>query len=286
MSPAARPRLIAYAGEPGAFAEDAVLAASATSTRVSLGSFREVFEAVAAGDGRRRRGPDRERHQRHGPRELRPAARARPRDPRRGRRAGRALPGGPARASGSTTSSASIRTSRRSGRRRRSCARGRGSSCRPTTPPAPARPSRIAASAAPRPSSRRGPPPCSASRSWPTGSATCRATGPGSWSWPGPAPVPPALRPTGDAPPDDARGRRPQRTRDAAGGPAGHRGARPEHAQARVAARAASGPGSTCSGSTSTGTSADPAMAAALAELAGGHHDAPRPRVVPGAPEG
>jgi prephenate dehydratase len=40
---------IAYAGEPGAFAEDAVLAAFGDVERISLGSFREVFEAVAAG---------------------------------------------------------------------------------------------------------------------------------------------------------------------------------------------------------------------------------------------
>ncbi len=37
----------AYAGEPGAFAEDAVLAAFGDVERISLGSFREVFEAVA-----------------------------------------------------------------------------------------------------------------------------------------------------------------------------------------------------------------------------------------------
>ena len=41
---------IAYAGEPGAFAEDAVLTAFGDIGRVSLGSFREVFEVVAAGD--------------------------------------------------------------------------------------------------------------------------------------------------------------------------------------------------------------------------------------------
>ena len=40
---------IAYAGEPGAFAEDAVLATFGDVGRVSLGSFREVFETVAAG---------------------------------------------------------------------------------------------------------------------------------------------------------------------------------------------------------------------------------------------
>ncbi len=40
---------IAYAGEPGAFAEDAVLAAFGDVARRPLGSFREVFEAVGAG---------------------------------------------------------------------------------------------------------------------------------------------------------------------------------------------------------------------------------------------
>jgi prephenate dehydratase len=39
---------IAYAGEPGAFAEDAVLAAFGDVERVSLGSFREVFSAVTS----------------------------------------------------------------------------------------------------------------------------------------------------------------------------------------------------------------------------------------------
>ena len=43
---------IAYAGEPGAFAEDAVIAAFGDVGRVPLGSFREVFETVAAGGAR------------------------------------------------------------------------------------------------------------------------------------------------------------------------------------------------------------------------------------------
>ena len=40
---------IAFAGEPGAFAEDAVLAGFGDAQRVAVGSFREVFEAVAGG---------------------------------------------------------------------------------------------------------------------------------------------------------------------------------------------------------------------------------------------
>jgi prephenate dehydratase len=42
-------RTIAYAGEPGAFAEDAVLAAVGDVARAPLSSFRAVFEAVSAG---------------------------------------------------------------------------------------------------------------------------------------------------------------------------------------------------------------------------------------------
>jgi prephenate dehydratase len=48
MPAAAAP--IAYAGEPGAFAEDAVLTAFGDVPRTPVGSFRAVFDAVTAGD--------------------------------------------------------------------------------------------------------------------------------------------------------------------------------------------------------------------------------------------
>jgi prephenate dehydratase len=41
---------VAYAGEPGAFAEDAVIAAFGDIERLPVGSFREVFERLARGD--------------------------------------------------------------------------------------------------------------------------------------------------------------------------------------------------------------------------------------------
>jgi prephenate dehydratase len=40
---------VAFAGEPGAFAEDAAIALFGNAPRTGLGSFREVFEAVAGG---------------------------------------------------------------------------------------------------------------------------------------------------------------------------------------------------------------------------------------------
>ena len=40
---------VAYAGEPGAFAEDAVIAAFGDVERVPVGGFRAVFETVVAG---------------------------------------------------------------------------------------------------------------------------------------------------------------------------------------------------------------------------------------------
>ncbi|HEX9549689.1 MAG TPA: prephenate dehydratase domain-containing protein [Candidatus Limnocylindrales bacterium] len=42
-------RPVAYAGEPGAFAEDAVLAAFGDVERLPVGSFRDVFDVVVAG---------------------------------------------------------------------------------------------------------------------------------------------------------------------------------------------------------------------------------------------
>ena len=41
---------VAYAGEPGAFAEDAVLAAFGDIARRSVGSFRDVFDVVSSGE--------------------------------------------------------------------------------------------------------------------------------------------------------------------------------------------------------------------------------------------
>jgi prephenate dehydratase len=47
--PADGPRPIAYAGEPGAFAEDAVLDAFGDLDRIALPSFRAVFDSVSSG---------------------------------------------------------------------------------------------------------------------------------------------------------------------------------------------------------------------------------------------
>ena len=118
---------IAYAGEPGAFAEDAVLAAFGDVARTPLGSFRAVFEAVATGDAAAGvvpienviGGTVRENYDLLLEHDLDdPSARSSCRSGCASRR----CPG-----SGSTTSSGSTRTSRRSARPRRSCGRGRGS---------------------------------------------------------------------------------------------------------------------------------------------------------------
>ena len=122
MTPGVAPRRIAYAGRARRLRRGRGPRRLRRRGADLGGCFREVFEAVATGDRGRRRRPDRERHQRHGPRELRPAARARPGDPGRGRRAGPASAWPRCRASASRTSSGSTRTSRRSARPRRSCA--------------------------------------------------------------------------------------------------------------------------------------------------------------------
>ena len=67
----------AYSGEPGAFAEDAVLAFDASAQPIPVPGFREVFEAVVAGQvaqrwlgraaHRARRGAHRERRPGHRP---------------------------------------------------------------------------------------------------------------------------------------------------------------------------------------------------------------------------
>jgi prephenate dehydratase len=44
--------VVAYAGEPGAFAEDAVIEAFGDVPRLPVGGFREVFEAVTRGEAR------------------------------------------------------------------------------------------------------------------------------------------------------------------------------------------------------------------------------------------
>ena len=180
--------------------------------------------------------PDRERHQRHGPRELRPAARARAGHPRRGRRPGPPLPRRAARASASRTSSGSTRTSRRSARPRRSCAR------RPwqllTTY------NTAGAGKAIADRGERGAAAVLSPRAAALFGLEILADEIG--DLPGnrtrflvlarPDAGPLALRPDRRAAPDDAGRRRPQRAGHAARGPAGHRRARPEHAQARIAA--------------------------------------------------
>jgi prephenate dehydratase len=51
MPPLGSTAAVVYAGEPGAFAEDAVIAAFGDVERNAVGSFRQVFEAVANGGG-------------------------------------------------------------------------------------------------------------------------------------------------------------------------------------------------------------------------------------------
>ena len=88
---------IAFAGEPGSFAEDAVLAAYPDAEARPVPLFEDVVRAVVRRPGGGRRAAHRERRRRRRPRGLRPAARQRGRRRRRGHRAGAALPGRAAR---------------------------------------------------------------------------------------------------------------------------------------------------------------------------------------------
>ena len=200
-----------------------------------VGSFRAVFEALAAGPADPAgvvpienvvNGTVRENYDLLLEHDLG--------DRRRGRRAGPAVASRRCPARASTTSSGSTRTSRPWARPRRSCGRGRGSSSRPTTLLAPANPSPSGASGGLRPCSRRVPQPCSDSRSSRTTSRTSRTTAPGSSSFRRPARISP--RPSTAVPADDARARGAQRAGHAPRGARGVRAPRPEHEQAGVPA--------------------------------------------------
>ena len=145
---------VAYAGEPGAFAEDAVIAAFGDIERTALGSFREVFEAVANG---------------RTPAGVVPIEN---------------VINGTVRENYDLLLEFDLQIRGEVVVPVRLClaAPGRGSCSRPTTRRAPARPSSNAASGPPRRSCRPGRLPCSGWRSSPTTSATWTATGPGSSS--------------------------------------------------------------------------------------------------------
>ena len=128
---------VAYTGEPGAFAEEAVLRFFAAPEAVALSSFRAVFEAVRDGEADAGVVPVESSLLGTHPREPRPAVGVRAADRGRGLRPGAARAAGAARARRSSRSSASTRSPRRSPRPTSSCARGRGASRRPTTRPAP-----------------------------------------------------------------------------------------------------------------------------------------------------
>ena len=231
---------IAYAGEPGAFAEDAVIAAFGDVPRVSLGSFREVFETVAGGDATAGvvpienviNGTVRENYDLLLEHDL--AIRGEVVVPVRLCLA--ALPG--QRLDDIERVYSHIQAL---GQAEGSSAAGRGSCSRPTTRRAPGSRSSTAGSAARRPSSRRARRRCSGWRSSPTRSATRRQPDPvhrrrrgGHGGRAGIGNV--ARHPGRRRLAHDPRLRRPQRAGQPSAGARGIRGARRQPVAARIAA--------------------------------------------------
>ncbi len=93
MTAVSSPAAVAFSGEPGSFAEDAVLAAFGEVPRRRRARLPGRLRGGDRGRGHGRRRADRERRRRHDPGDAGPAAGARPGHRRRGRRPRPALPG-------------------------------------------------------------------------------------------------------------------------------------------------------------------------------------------------